>query len=99
MGHTTKSIPILFLSLLRSGYIIVETNYRVYAYCDTRNNPLQVALLNLFVDVQYCLPNLAVGLITRESVLNALRVGISSTQLLGYLYQRAHPEMQKNVCT
>jgi transcription initiation factor TFIIH subunit 4 len=79
-----------------SGYIIVETNYRVYAYCDTRNNPLQVALLNLFVDVQYCLPNLAVGLITRESVLNALRVGISSTQLLGYLYQRAHPEMQKN---
>lgn len=76
-----------------NGYIIVETNYRVYAYTD---NPLQRALLNLFVDVQYHLPNLAVGMITRDSVLNALRAGISANQLLGYLYHRAHPEMQKN---
>jgi len=78
------------------GYILVETNYRVYAYIDHQRNKLQVALLNLFVDVQYCLPNLAVGTITRDSVLNALRAGITANQLLGYLYQRAHPVMRKN---
>lgn len=34
----------------RTGYIIVETNYRVYAYT---NSSLQVALLGLFTELLY----------------------------------------------
>jgi transcription initiation factor TFIIH subunit 4 len=34
----------------REGYIVVETNYRVYAYTDSN---LQVALLGLFCELLY----------------------------------------------
>lgn len=34
----------------REGYIVVETNYRVYAYTDSN---LQVALLGLFCELMY----------------------------------------------
>ena len=58
--------------------IIVETNYRVYAYT---TSDLQIALLKLFVAVQYRLANLAVGVISRESVRDALTHGITSSQV------------------
>lgn len=38
------------LDLNREGYIVVETNYRVYAYTDSN---LQVALLGLFCELMY----------------------------------------------
>lgn len=34
----------------REGYIVVETNYRIYAYT---NSNLQVALIGLFAEVLY----------------------------------------------
>lgn len=34
----------------QAGYIVVETNYRVYAYTDSN---LQVALLGLFTELLY----------------------------------------------
>lgn len=58
--------------------IVVETNYRVYAYT---TSDLRVALLSLFVTVQYRLANLAVGVISRESVRDALTHGITSAQV------------------
>ncbi|KAJ8520734.1 hypothetical protein ONZ45_g2455 [Pleurotus djamor] len=60
------------------GFIVLETNYRLYAYTD---NPLQTAVLNLFVTLKYRFPNLVVGTITRESVKKALQNGITSDQL------------------
>ncbi|XP_018567144.1 general transcription factor IIH subunit 4 [Anoplophora glabripennis] len=72
------------------GYIIVETNYRVYAYTDSN---LQVALIGLFTDLMYRFPNLVVGVITRESVRQAFRGGITADQIIGYLKQHAHPQM------
>ncbi|KAJ8692321.1 RNA polymerase II transcription factor B 52 kDa subunit [Pleurotus ostreatus] len=75
------------------GFIILETNYRLYAYTD---NPLQTAVLNLFVTLKYRFPNLVVGTITRDSVKKALQSGISSDQIISYLSTHAHPQMRKN---
>lgn len=74
------------------GYIVVETNYRVYAYTDSQ---LQVALLALFCELMYRFPNLVVGVLTRESVRQALRSGITSSQIIKFLQIHAHPEAQK----
>uniref|UniRef100_A0A4Y0BGA4 General transcription factor IIH subunit 4 n=1 Tax=Anopheles funestus TaxID=62324 RepID=A0A4Y0BGA4_ANOFN len=72
------------------GYIIVETNYRVYAYTDSN---LQVALLGLFTELLYRFPNLVVGVLTRDSVRQAFRGGITAEQIISYLEQHAHPTM------
>lgn len=80
----------------QQGFIVLETNYRVYAYTGmlffTSNigfpnpdggldNPLQTAVLNLFVSLKYRFPNLVVGSITRDSVRRALSNGISADQV------------------
>lgn len=74
------------------GYIIVETNYRVYAYTDSN---LQVALLGLFTELMYRFPNVVVGILTRDSIRQALRGGITAEQIIGYLKQHIHPQMLK----
>lgn len=71
-------------------HIIVETNYRVYAYTDSN---LQVALLGLFTELLYRFPNLVVGVMTRDSVRQAFRGGITADQIISYLEQHAHPNM------
>ncbi|XP_045461605.1 general transcription factor IIH subunit 4 [Harmonia axyridis] len=86
---TNKSIPVLEDDT-RRGYIIVETNYRVYAYT---NSNLQVALISLFTELMYRFPNLVVGVITRESVRQALRGGITADQIISYLKQHSHEKM------
>ncbi|XP_055531849.1 general transcription factor IIH subunit 4 [Wyeomyia smithii] len=72
------------------GYIVVETNYRVYAYTDSN---LQVALLGLFTELLYRFPNLVVGVLTRDAVRQAFRGGITAEQIISYLEQHAHPTM------
>lgn len=74
----------------RQGFIIVETNYRVYAYTSSR---LQIALLSLFCEIQYRFPNIAIGLITRSSVRFALKSGITAQQIINYLLMHAHPTL------
>ncbi|KAI0749318.1 transcription factor Tfb2 [Daedaleopsis nitida] len=75
------------------GFIVLETNYRLYAYTD---NPLQIAVLNLFVTLKSRFPNLVVGAITRDSVKKALANGITAEQIISYLITHAHPQMRKN---
>ncbi|KAI0833418.1 transcription factor Tfb2 [Trametes gibbosa] len=75
------------------GFIVLETNYRLYAYTD---NPLQIAVLNLFVTLKSRFPNLVIGAITRESVKKALANGITAEQIISYLVTHAHPQMRKN---
>lgn len=72
------------------GYIIVETNYRVYAYSDSK---LQISLLALFTELLYRFPNVTVGVITRDSIRQALRGGITARQIISYLEQHAHSRM------
>jgi transcription initiation factor TFIIH subunit 4 len=45
------------------------------------DNPLQTAVLNLFVSLKYRFPNLVVGMITRDSVKKALMNGITADQV------------------
>ncbi|WFD42984.1 DNA-dependent ATPase protein rad54 [Malassezia psittaci] len=75
------------------GYLILETNYRVYAYT---SNLLRIAILNLFVTLKSRLPNLVVGQLTRESVKSALNKGITANQVIAYLTHHAHAQMHKN---
>lgn len=76
------------------GFVIVETNYRVYAYTAS---PVRQAILKLFIKCEVLLPNLFVGTITRDSIMAALEFGIDAEQILGFLYNHAHPRVAKNV--
>jgi len=62
--------------------IIVETNFRLYAYAASS---FQVALLSLFTRILYRMPGVAIGVITRDSVRRALKCGITAKQLLHFL--------------
>ncbi|KAI9704523.1 MAG: RNA polymerase II transcription factor B 52 kDa subunit [Bogoriella megaspora] len=75
------------------GYIIIETNYRVYAYT---SSPLQIAVLNLFTRLNTRFPNMVSGKLTKESVQTAISYGITSDQIISYLSTHAHPQMHKN---
>jgi transcription initiation factor TFIIH subunit 4 len=55
-----------------AGHIIVETNYRVYAYTFS---DVECEILRLFTRPDYRLPNLYVGMLTREAVHDALDTG------------------------
>lgn len=74
------------------GHVIVETNYRVYAYT---TSAVEVEILRLFTRPDYRLPNLYVGMLTREGVLRALESGISADQIVLYLRTHAHPQTKK----
>ncbi|KJE91028.1 transcription factor tfb2 [Capsaspora owczarzaki ATCC 30864] len=73
------------------GYIVVETNFRIYAYTDS---PLQLALLSLFVDLRYRFPNMVCGLLSRDSVRKALVKGLTAEQMIRFLRTHAHPQMR-----
>ena len=72
------------------GFIVIETNYRVYAY--TSSN-LQIAILTLFARLSTRYPNMVAGKITRESIRRAVGMGITSDQIISYLTTHAHPQM------
>ena len=80
----------------KEGYIIVETNYRVYAYS---NSNLQVALLGLFCEMLYRFPNLVVSILTRESVRQALRSGITAAQIVGSVVQNYFFALNEHIST
>lgn len=75
------------------GFIIVETNYRLYAYT---NSLIQIAILSLFTRLQHRFPNLVSGKLTKDSVQRAVQNGITSAQIISYLTTYAHPQMQKS---
>jgi transcription initiation factor TFIIH subunit 4 len=74
------------------GHIILETNYRLYAYT---TSPLQIAVLDLFAKLHSRFPNLVSGKLTKSSVQRAISYGITSEQVISYLTANAHPQMRK----
>jgi transcription initiation factor TFIIH subunit 4 len=74
------------------GFIIIETNYRLYAYT---SSPLQIAVLALFTKLNTRYPNMVSGKITRASISQAIAHGITSDQIITYLSTHAHPQLQK----
>jgi len=79
-------------SVSAEGHVIVETNYRVYAYTTSL---VEMEILRLFTRADYRLPNLYVGMLTRESVQNALRAGVDAEQIVAYLRAHAHKRVRK----
>jgi len=80
-------------NLENAGTIIIETNFKVYAYT---NSPLQIAVLNLFVHLKSRFSNLVTGQITRESIRKALINGITADQIISYLETHAHPQLRRS---
>lgn len=78
--------------LNEKGFIILETNYRLYAYT---SSPLQIAVLNLFCKLRTRFPNLVTGRLSRRSIQAAIKRGISADQIIEYLRVHAHPQMRK----
>ena len=78
------------------GFIVIETNYRVYAYTSSQ---LQIAILQLFVKLNTRYPNMVSGKITRESIRHAVSMGITSQQIISFLSTHAHPQMLKKAPT
>ena len=76
------------------GFIVIETNYRIYAYT---SSPLQIAVLALFTRLSTRYPNMVSGRISRESIRRAIAMGITSEQIISYLSTHAHPQMRKSL--
>jgi transcription initiation factor TFIIH subunit 4 len=60
------------------GFIVLETNYKLYAYT---SNPLQIAVLGLFAQLKTRFANFVTGMITRDSVRRGLGNGITANQV------------------
>lgn len=77
-----------------AGFVILETNYRLYAYT---SSPLQIAVLDLFTDLTSRFPNLCTGQLSRHSIRKALDNGITADQVILFLTSHAHPQMRKQM--
>ncbi|KAL1957889.1 hypothetical protein VTO42DRAFT_5454 [Malbranchea cinnamomea] len=75
-----------------AGFIIIETNFRLYAYT---SSPLQISLIALFTTLKYRFPNLVTGKLTRQSIRRAVEMGITADQIISYLTTHAHPQMRR----
>ena len=75
---------------MRKGWIIMETNYKIYAYTDSA---LEISMIELFCTLDYRLPNMIVATINRDSVLSALLKGINGHQIVDFLHKNAHARM------
>ncbi|EPS36518.1 hypothetical protein H072_9939 [Dactylellina haptotyla CBS 200.50] len=76
-----------------NGFLIIETNYRLYAYT---SSPLQIAVLNIFAKLISRFPNLVTARITRDSIRQAISKGITAEQIIDYMTVNAHPQLRKN---
>ncbi|KAK8111374.1 General transcription and DNA repair factor IIH subunit [Apiospora kogelbergensis] len=72
--------------------IILETNFRVYAYT---SSPLQIAVLALFCELKMRFRELVSGKLSRQSIRKAVDMGITSDQIISYLATHAHEQMHR----
>ncbi len=68
-------------------FLIVETNFKVYAYT---NSPLERAILEFLFEIEYIFPGLIIAHITRKSLRNVFRRGVCATKVLNYLSMHVH---------
>ncbi|KAA8519814.1 hypothetical protein F0562_014096 [Nyssa sinensis] len=91
---TNLSISLSDSSSRKQGFVVVETNFRIYAYSSSK---LHCEILRLFSRIEYQLPNLIVGAITKESLYNAFENGITAEQIISFLQQNAHPRVAERI--
>ena len=92
---TSKAGPgsILDPSADTKGSVIIETNYRLYAYTQST---LQIAVLALFSKLSRRFPDMVAGRISRDSIRQAINYGITADQIISYLAAHAHEQMHRN---
>jgi len=90
LSTTNSALPGGGQSTNQRGFIVIETNYRIYAYT---SSPLQISILNLFSKLSTRYPNMVSGRLTKESIQRAIALGITSQQIITYLTAHAHPVM------
>ncbi|KAK7837875.1 general transcription and dna repair factor iih subunit tfb2 [Quercus suber] len=107
---TNLSVSLTDSSSRKQGFVVVETNFRLYAYSTSK---LHCEILRLFSRVEYQLPNLIVGAITKESLYNAFENGIAAdqanillqltpelhSQIISFLQQNAHHRVAERIPT
>ncbi|KAF2084990.1 transcription factor Tfb2 [Saccharata proteae CBS 121410] len=93
LSAAPTSLPNAGPTTASKGYIIVETNYRIYAYTTSE---LQIAVLALFARLTIRFPNLVAGKLTKRSIQRAISHGITADQIVRYLDTYAHPQMQRS---
>ena len=71
----------MFILILASGVDPFTLTHFSFHVPLTTDNPLQIAILNLFISLKSRYPNLVVGSVTRESVKKALNNGITADQV------------------
>ncbi|RDA83051.1 hypothetical protein CP532_1452 [Ophiocordyceps camponoti-leonardi (nom. inval.)] len=76
----------------QKGSVIVETNFRLYAYTQST---LQIAVLALFTKLNMRFPDMVAGRISRASIRQAINFGISADQIISYLAAHAHEQMHR----
>ncbi|KAL0542825.1 hypothetical protein IC582_017904 [Cucumis melo] len=96
---TNLSMSLADSSSRKQGFVVVETNFRMYAYSSSK---LHCEILRLFSRIEYQLPNLIVGAITKESLYNAFKNGITAEQasfllIVTFLQQNAHPRVAERI--
>lgn len=76
LTDSSKPIPVT------EKFLIVETNFRIYAYTQS---DLHIVLLSYFLKLEYRLPGLVVGFLTRDSVCDAFKEGLNANQIVDFL--------------
>ncbi|KAF3761678.1 transcription factor Tfb2 [Cryphonectria parasitica EP155] len=76
----------------KTGFIILETNYRIYAYT---SSPLQISVLALFCELKHRFAGMVTGRLTRRSIRSAVAYGITADQIISYLATHAHDQMHR----
>ncbi|KAG9391091.1 Transcription factor TFIIH subunit p52/Tfb2 [Carpediemonas membranifera] len=73
---------------VKAGFIVVESNFKVYAYTD---DPLHIGIIQLFAELAYELDGLVVSQITPHSIRDAFHHGLSASDIIRYLEAHVHP--------
>nr|CAG4635405.1 EOG090X04KD [Artemia franciscana] len=81
------------LEMENQSYMIVESNYRLTAYTDSE---LQIALISLFAEPMYRLPGTLFSVITRDSVREALKHGITAAQIIAFIKSHAYRDKMRD---
>lgn len=90
------------------GFLVIETNYKVYAYTGKPacsylvisyhiDSPLQFSILSLFMKVKTRFPNMIYAVLQQESVHEALKRGITASQIIKFLTSNCHTIMRGKV--
>ncbi|KAL7787863.1 transcription factor Tfb2 domain-containing protein [Trichoderma ceciliae] len=76
----------------QAGSVVIETNYRLYAYTQSS---LQIAVLALFAKLNMRFPDMVAGRLSRASIRQAINFGITADQIISYLAAHAHEQMHR----